>query len=260
MRLASLVLIAGSAFPLMAQESAPLETPYSPFDFDNYRRTPLQARQTSTSWSSKSNNDLQRGLISGERGRTHDISARAASLFQDLEEIPIREEPQPLPTPNELTDEIVLEKHGETSKGQRDLLARGRVAEKLDLASMTESDYQLYVARRRDEKGEPTPPTGEALLRPMPTLINTKTGGPPHMYAVSQAGVGARSQPRNDQNPFQDLLQALRLQEPVTKGTDPLPAPSARLTVAANAPAVAPAPDSSSADSSADEKSDSAKP
>ena len=122
----------------------------------------------------------------------------------------------------------------------------------------------MYVAKRREAQGEAPQPTGEALLRPMPTLINTKTGGPPHMYAVSQAGIGARSQPRDGQNPFQDLLQALRLQEPVTKGTDPLPTPSARLTVAANAPA-APRPAATSAETPSPEvtdeaKSDTAKP
>ena len=73
----------------------------------------------------------------------------------------------------------------------------------------------------------------------MPTLVNSKTGGPPHGYAVSQAGVGARTEPRNDQNPFEDLVRALRLDRPVTKGTDPLPTPSARLAVAS---AAAPAP------------------
>jgi len=241
MRLAPFALIAGFALQSIAQESQPLETPYSPFDFDNYRRTPLQARQTSNTWASKESTDLQRGLIAGERGRKQDISSRAAALFEDPKDIPLRQEPEPLPTPNELTDEITLENHGETTKGQRDLLARGRIAQKLNLSSMSEADYELYVSRRRSEQGEPPPETGEALLRPMPTLINTKTGGPPHGYAVSQAGVGARAEPRNNQNPFEDLIRAFRLDRPVTKGTDPLPAPAARLTVAANAPAT-PAP------------------
>ena len=60
------------------------------------------------------------------------------------------------------------------------------------------------------------------------------------MYAVSQAGVGARSQPRDGQNPFEDLIRVLRLDRPVTKGTDPLPAPSARLAIAANTTTPAP--------------------
>ena len=260
MRFIFLVLLCGFTVQAWSQDSRSLETSYSPFDFDNYRRTPLQSRQTSTSWASKDNNDLQRSLLSGDRGRKDNISTRADALFQNPKEIPIRQEPEPLPTPNELTDEITTEQYGETTKGQRDLLARGRVAGKLDLSSMSETDYELYIARRRSEQEENPPETGEALLRPMPTLINTKTGGPPHGYAVSQAGVGARAEARNNQNPFEDLIRAFRLDQAVTKGTDPLPEPSARLTVAANAPAVAPAPDSSSADSSADEKSDSAKP
>jgi len=209
-----------------------LEAKTSPFDFDNYRRTPLQARQTSTSWASRDNTDLQRGLISGERGKKQDITARAAALFPDPQEIPIRQEPEPLPTPNELTDEITMANFGETTKGQRDLLARSRVADRLDLSAMSEADYELYVANYRAEQ-EPVPaPSGEGLLRPMPTLVNSKTGGPPHGYAVSQAGIGARTEPRSNQNPFEDLVRVLRLDRPVTKGTDPLPTPSARLAVA----------------------------
>jgi len=244
MHFVAFLFLLGLCMPALAQEKQPLETPYTPFDFDNYRRTPLQARQTSTAWASKDNADLQRTLISGDRGRKEDISSRAAALFEDPKEIPLRQAPEPLPTPNELTDEITAENHGETTKGQRDLLARARVAQKLDLSSMSESDYELYVARRRAEQGEPPPETGEALLRPMPTVMNTKTGGPPHGYSVSQAGVGARAQPRYDQNPFEDVIRAFRLDRPVTKGTDPMPTPSARLTVAANtptAPAAAPA-------------------
>lgn len=251
------VLLFALALPALAQEKQPLETPYTPFDFDNYRRTPLQARQTSTSWASRDSTDLQRGLISGERGKKEDISTRAAALFPDPQEIPIRREPEPLPTPNELTDEITVANHGETTKGQRDLLARGRVAQKLNLSAMSDSDYELYVARLRTEQGEPPPASGEALLRPMPTVMNTKTGGPPHAYSVSQAGVGTRAEPRNNQNPFEDLLGVLRLNQPVTKGTDPLPTPSGRLAVASTpAPATTEktAPSAEAPSSSAESK------
>lgn len=246
MRLAAFLCLLAFALPARAQEKQPLETPSTPFDFDNYRRTPLQARQTSTSWASRDSTDLQRGLISGERGKKQDIATRAAAFFPDPQEIPIRREPEPLPTPNELTDEITVANHGETTKGQRDLLARGRVAEKLNLSSMSESDYELYVAKLRAEQGTPPPETGEALLRPMPSLINPKTGGPPHGYSVSQAGVGARAEPRNDQNPFEDVLRAFRLDQPVTKGNDPLPAPAARLAVT-SAPSAASATEKANA-------------
>ena len=232
MRLLWLGLLAGLIVEASAQDSQPLEAQTSPFDFDTYRRTPLQARQTSHAWASRESTDLQRGLISGDRGRKQDISTRAAALFQDPQEIPIRQEPEPLPTPNELTDEITLANYGETSKGQRDLLARSRVADRLNLSSMSEADYDLYVAQYRAEQDRAPSATGEGLLRPMPTMVNSKTGGPPHAYAVSQAGVGARAEPRDGQNPFEDLIRALRLDQPVTKGTDPLPTPSARLAVA----------------------------
>ena len=235
MRFATLslaLLLAGSTH---AQDSQPLETPSSPFDFDNYRRTPLQARQNSSS-SSKENRNLQQDLISGQKGKAQKISDRAAALFQDPEQIPIRREPEPIPTPNELTDEITSHNYGETTKGQRDLLARGRVAKDLDLSSMSEADYELYASQIRQEEESSTPQDTETLLRPMPSLMNSKTGGPPHAYSVSQAGIGARSEPRDNQNPFTDLIRVLRLDQPVTKGNDPLPAPTTRLAATSTAP------------------------
>lgn len=230
------------------------------FDFDNYRRTPIQARQSSTSWASRDSTDLQHGLISGERGKKQDITAQAAALFPDPQEIPLQKEPEPLPTPKELTDQITVANYGETTKGQRDLLARGQVAQELDLSSMSDSDYELYVARVRAEKAEETPQSGEALLRPMPSLINSKTGGPPHGYAVSQAGVGTRKEPRNAQNPFEDLIRALRLDKPVTKGSDPLPSPQSRLTVAATVPGATLTPEASPSTSTPTTAVDQAKP
>ena len=220
-----------------AQDSQPLETPYTPFDFDSYRRNPLQARQTS-SVSSKEDRDIQKGLLSGERGRTQDIATRASAFFQDPKEIPLRQKPASLPTPNEMTDEITVENHGETTKGPRDLLARGRVENELKLSSMSKADYELFVAQRQNSQEKSPEASGEALLRPMPTLMNSKTGGPPHAYSVSQAGIGARSEPRDNQNPFTDLIRALRLDQPVTKGNDPLPAPSARLAATPTTPLI----------------------
>lgn len=241
MRSLLLVFLTGLAAQTIAQDAPSLETSYSPFDFDNYRRTPLQARQTSTSWASKSNQSMQGELIAGTRDGQESISARAAALFPDPKEINIVREPAPLPSPNELTDEITFENHGQTTKGQKDLLARARIADKLDFSSMSEADYELYVAQRRaEQERDLSRPEDNCLLRPMPTLINSKTGGPPHGYSVSQAGVGTRTQPRTNQNPFADLLSAFHMGNNVTKGNDPLPAPSARLTVAASTPTTTP--------------------
>jgi len=199
-----------------------METPYTPFDFDNYRRNPLQAKQTQKI-SSKEGRDLQATLISGENSKKRDIAREAASLFPDPETIPLRKEPDPIPTPNELTDEISLARNGETTKGQRDLLARGKVAKELNLSSMSEADYQIYVAQHRNRKEEPE--TRSNHLNPMPTVTNLKTDGPAHAYSVTQAGV---RNPVSNENPFQDLLQALRLDEPVTHGNDPLPSPKSK--------------------------------
>ena len=251
----SLLLLTGGAWVAMAQTPPPLETPYTPFDFDAYRRTPHQARVTPASWASKDNNDLQRGMISGDRKRQQDISRQVDALFQDPRDIALEHEPQPLPTHRELTDQITERNYGETTKGQQDLLARGRVAKDINLSSMSEADYELYVQKHRPDPEENLAEPEQNLLRPMPTLINTKTGGPPHGYSVSQAGIGTRTETRNNQNPFEDLIRALRLDQPVTKGTDPLPtpaalAPSARMEVPANppAPAVASEPVSTSAE------------
>lgn len=262
MRFAALFLACLLTVPVRAQTSQPLETPSSPFDFDNYRRTPLQARQTSSS-SSKENRNLQGELISGQRGKNQEISDRAAALFQDPAQIPIRPEPEPLPTPGELTDEVTTRNYGETTKGQRDLLARGKVAKELDLSSMSDSEYELYASQVRQGQETTTPEDTDSLLRPLPSLMNSKTGGPPHAYSVSQAGIGARSEPRDHQNPFEDLVRALRLDHPITKGNDPLPAPTTRLAVsspAALTPGTETAPDTVPETSDASISQEEAKP
>jgi len=239
MRWASFLLFAGFLLPVGAQEPPVLEAATSPFDFDNYRRTPLQARQTSDSWASRNNQELQRDLITGRKGQKQDIGAQAAALFQDPETVPTRWEPEPLPTRNELTDRITSKNYGETTKGRRDLLARGRVQDELGLATLSQSEYEILATQLSEETQLQYPKNEVAPLRPMPSLINSKTGGAPHAYSVSQAGVGVRTESRNGENPFEDVIRALRLDKPVTKGTDPLPTPSARLAVAS---AAAPAP------------------
>lgn len=232
-----------------AQVSPSLEAHTSAFDFDHYRKLPIQARQGSAGWVSRDNQELQRELISGEKGRKQEITSQVAALLPEPETIPIRREPEALPSPRELTDEITTEKHGTTTKGQLDLLARGRVDNRLELASMSESDYELLVAKIRGESEEESPTPREDLLRPMPTLINSKTGGPPHGYAVSQAGLGARTEPRNNQNPFEDIIRTLRLDQPVTRGDDPLskppsPTPAMAIPAVTSQPTQAPVEDS----------------
>jgi hypothetical protein len=107
----------------------------------------------------------------------------------------------------------------------------------LNLSALSQGEYDLYVARYRAGQNQVPAASGEGLLRPMPTVINSKTGGPPHGYAVSQAGLGTRAEPRNNQNPFEDLLRALHLDQPVTHGKDSLPAPANRLNGSSPAPA-----------------------
>ena len=208
-----------------------METPYTPFDFDNYRRNPLQARQTQKI-SSKDGRDLQSSLISGETSKKRDIAREAASYFPDPETIPLRKEPDPIPTPNELTDQITVARTGETTKGQKDLLARGKVAKELNLASMSDTDYQIYVAQHRATHMEPEERPN--VLNPMPTVTNLKTDGPAHAYSVTQAGV---RNPASNENPFADLIRALHLDEPVTHGNDPLPQPKAKTKAVEPAPA-----------------------
>ena len=198
-----------------------MESTTQPFDFDTYRRNPIDARRTSAA-DSRGNRNLQTRLISGETTPPNDISQQAADLFPPIATIPLRRDPEPLPTPNELTDQITVAKSGETTKGQKDLLARGKVVKELNLSGMSESEYEIYVSQRRALEEESLAPK-KNLLNPMPTVTNLKTGGPAHAYSVSQAGIGSRTKPGSNQDPFEDVLKVLRLDQPVTHGTDALP-------------------------------------
>lgn len=196
-----------------------LETPYQPLDFDSYRRNPIEAKRKASY--AAEGRDLQSNLIAGKKGGRSDISKEAADLFPKMESIPIKTEPQPLPTPRELTDQVTASRTGQDTKGRIDLLARGKVAKELNLSSMSESEYELYATQKQNSEQEK--PDKPNLLNPMPTVTNVKTDGPAHAYSVSQAGVGARAKTGSNQNPFEDVVKFLRLDQPVTHGEDPLP-------------------------------------
>ncbi len=207
-----------------------MESPSQPFDFDTYRRNPIDARRSSAA-DSRGNRNLQTRLISGETTPPNDISQQAADLFPAIATIPLRRDPEPLPTPNELTDQITVAKTGETTKGQKDLLARGKIAKELNLSAMSESEYEIYVSQQREKEAE-TPQSPKNLLNPMPTVTNLKTGGPAHAYSVSQAGIGSRTKPGSNQNPFEDVLKVFRLDQPITHGTDTLPSGNKKVATA----------------------------
>ena len=206
---------------IWASAAPSMESTTQPFDFDTYRRNPIDARRTSAA-DSRGNRNLQTRLISGETTPPNDISQQAADLFPPIATIPLRRDPEPLPTPNELTDQITVAKSGETTKGQKDLLARGKIVKELNLSGMSESEYEIYVSQRRALEEESLAPK-KNLLNPMPTVTNLKTGGPAHAYSVSQAGIGSRTKPGSNQDPFEDVLKVFRLDQPVTHGTDALP-------------------------------------
>jgi len=218
-----------------------MESTTQPFDFDTYRRNPIDVRRSSAT-DSRGNRNLQTRLISGETTPPNDISQQAADLFPTIATIPLRRDPEPLPTPNELTDQITVAKTGETTKGQKDLLARGKIAKELNLSAMSESDYEIYVTQRRALEEEPLAPQNN-LLNPMPTITNLKTGGPAHAYSVSQAGIGSRTKPGSNQNPFEDVLKVFRLDQPITHGTDALPSGNKKVATA-TAPTASETPDS----------------
>jgi hypothetical protein len=207
-----------------------MESTTQPFDFDTYRRNPIDARRSSAT-DSRGNRNLQTRLISGETTAPNDISQQAADLFPPIETIPLRRDPEPLPTPNELTDQITVAKTGETTKGQKDLLARGKIAKELNLSAMSESDYEIYVSQQREKEAE-TPQAPKNLLNPMPTVTNLKTGGPAHPYSVSQAGIGSRTKPGSSQNPFEEVLKVFRPDQPITHGTDALPSGNKKVATA----------------------------
>ena len=210
-----------------------LETPYQPLDFDSYRRNPIEAKRKASY--AAEGRDLQSNLIAGKKGGRSDISKEAADLFPKMESIPLKTEPQPLPTPRELTDQVTASRTGQDTKGRIDLLARGKVAKELNLSSMSESEYELYATQKQNaDQDKPDKPN---LLNPMPTVTNVKTDGPAHAYSVSQAGVGARAKTGSNQNPFEDVIKFLRLDQPVTHGEDPLPSGKNKPTAPQNPPA-----------------------
>ncbi len=227
---------------IWASAAPSMESPSQPFDFDTYRRNPIDARRSSAA-DSRGNRNLQTRLISGETTPPNDISQQAADLFPTIETIPLRRDPEPLPTPNELTDQITVAKTGETTKGQKDLLARGKIAKELNLSAMSESEYEIYVSQQREKEAE-TPQSPKNLLNPMPTVTNLKTGGPAHAYSVSQAGIGSRTKPGSNQNPFEDVLKVFRLDQPITHGTDTLPSGNKKVATATPlAPSETPEPE-----------------
>jgi hypothetical protein len=207
-----------------------MESTSQPLDFDTYRRNPIDARRSSAA-DSRGNRNLQIRLISGETTPPNDISQQAADLFPPIATIPLRRDPEPLPTPNELTDQITVAKTGETTKGQKDLLARGKIAKELNLSAMSESEYKIYVSQHCENEAE-IPQAPKNLLNPMPTVTNLKTGGPAHAYSVSQAGIGSRTKPGSNQNPFENVLKVFRLDQPITHGTDALPSGNNKVATA----------------------------
>jgi len=226
---------------IWASAAPSMESTTQPFDFDTYRRNPIDARRTSAT-DSRGNRNLQTRLISGETTPPNDISQQAADLFPPIATIPLRRDPEPLPTPNELTDQITVAKTGETTKGQKDLLARGKIVKELKLSDMSESEYEIYVSQRQAQEEEPLAPQ-KNLLNPMPTVTNLKTGGPAHAYSVSQAGIGSRTKPGSNQNPFEDVLKVFRLDQPITHGTDALPSGNKKVATA-TAPSPSETPES----------------
>ena len=222
-----------STLPLVQTYAAPsMETSSQPFDFDSYRRNPIEAKRKPTY--AAEGRDLQSNLLAGPKGGKSDISRQAADLFPSIESIPLKREPEPLPTPRELTDQLTARRSGSDTKGRIDLLARGKVAKELNLSSMSESEYELYATQSRAANFET--PDKPNLLNPMPTVTNLKTDGPAHAYSVTQAGVGVRAKKGSNQNPFEDVIKLLRLNQPVTHGGDSLPTASKKTNVPTPAP------------------------
>jgi len=229
----SIFLLAIITLPFVQAYAAPsMETPSQPFDFDTYRRNPIEAKRKPTY--AAEGRDLQDNLLAGKKGVKSDITKEAADLFPKIESIPLKTEPQPLPTPRELTDQVTADRSGQDSKGRIDLLARGKVAKELNLSSMSETEYELYATQKQNlEQEKPDKPN---LLNPMPTVTNLKTDGPAHAYSVSQAGMGSRTKTGSNQNPFEDAIKFLHLDEPVTHGEDPLPTGSKKATAPVTPP------------------------
>lgn len=194
-----------------------LDVPTQPFNFDNLRKTPSQSRGA-LFHGTKEGRNLHESLVAGYAGRELSFSQQASGLFSQEAEDFIQEE-VPIPTRKQTAEQIAQQRLGTDSKGRVDALARAKFQGDLGLDSMSESDYEMYLSELRFNQ-ESVSEKLDTRLNPMPTLVNSKTGGPPHAYAVSQAGLGNRAKPRCGDNPFGEWIQFLRLDQSITKGTD----------------------------------------
>lgn len=194
-----------------------LDAPTQPFNFDTLRKTPSQSR-SSLFHGTKEGRDLHEKLVAGYAGREVSFSQKATGLFPQQEEDFVQEE-EPVLSRKQTADQIAQQRLGTDSKGRVDPLAKAQLKTDLGLDSLSESDYELFFSDWRSHQ-DPNLAKNETLLNPMPTLINSKTGGPPHAYSVSQAGLGSRAKPRSGDNPFGDWIQFFQLDQPITRGTD----------------------------------------
>ena len=197
----------------------PLETSSQPFDFDSYRRNPVDAKQTPT-YAAQDGRNLQNNLISGKTKKDDDIGKQAAAMFPPIKSIPLEKKPARLPTRNELIDQITADRYPDSSSKEKNLLNRGKVARELDLSSMSEIDYEIFASQYVAQKGG-AEPEQQDMTNPMPTVTNLKTDGPAHAYSVNRAGV---RKPVSTDNPFENVTNFFHLNDSVTHASDPLPA------------------------------------
>jgi len=216
-----LVVFLGCLLAMHARSysAPPLETSSQPFDFDSYRRNPVDAQQTPT-YSTQDGRNLQNNLISGKTKKDDDIAKQAAAMFPPIESIPLEKKPPRLPTRNELIDQISADRYPDSSSKEKNLLNRGKVARELDLSSMSDSDYEIFASQYLAKKGG-TEPEQQDMTNPMPTVTNLKTDGPAHAYSVNRAGV---RKPVSTDNPFENVANFFHLNDTVTHASDPLPA------------------------------------
>lgn len=202
-----------------AQESAPLEPNTTPFDFDHYQKTPFQTSH-SRGAATKLGPTISKSSLKEKGSKSKEIQNQVAGLVQDPVTIPLHPSPEKLPTRSQLADQMMRDLYGSATKASVDSRNRARVIRDFDLDTMSDEDYAIFAAnyvadaRLRDQ-----------VARPFFSMSNSsasETGRTPRGYSSR----GEIDLSNDNQNPFEDLVRALRLDRHVTKSTDLLPSPS----------------------------------
>lgn len=213
--------------------ATPLEPATTPFDFDNHRKTPFQVNQAKAT-TSKRNFVGRKSMSDGQLSKSKEVRTRVAELVADPAKVSLHSKPAPLPSRGQLADQIFQDRYGNSGKGSRNLGRKAQIVREYGLDTLSDEDYSIFAAnylaevRRRDQSdgfSSPDLTSGTAA-----NLTASKIVRSPRGHASLSQSRGEVDFSNDNQNPFEDLVQTLRLDQHVTKASDPLPGPSIQIT------------------------------